>query len=240
MPCHNRFAQCVVDPHRELAGRARLGDLRRAGATRGPSTHRRDRTRHRPPAPRALARGARLPVRPSPLPTTSWSRSNWGCSLSLGCFADHRRRWSGGVHGCSRLCVAAVTHLDTQFAVYAVPWRKLLEAAQRLVQVPVGGPTVNAAVVVQAAHVPVVIIHGLHETQGVEPENNLWAWHLPNLADADPLHRPIGIQGDSLSIPRYIADLLKSPSLGKSRFGHPWMISLTRSGPPPQERGRAS
>ncbi|GGW68532.1 hypothetical protein GCM10010350_61430 [Streptomyces galilaeus] len=89
----------------------------------------------------------------------------------------------------------------------------------------------------RAAHVPVIVIDRLHETQAVEPENDLWVWHLVGLAEADPLHWPIGIQGDSLSVPRYIADLLKSPFPGKSRVGHLRMISLVSRRSLLQERG---
>ncbi|MDQ0714338.1 hypothetical protein QFZ55_003790 [Streptomyces luteogriseus] len=64
----------------------------------------------------------------------------------------------------------------------------------------------------QAAH---VVIDKLHETQAVAPENDLRAWHLVGLADADSLHWPIGVQGGSFSVSRDIADLLKSPTRGE-------------------------
>jgi hypothetical protein len=135
------------------------------------------------------------------------------------------------------LSVAVVTQLDTPRVSHTERGLNFLEATQCLVQVAVAGPTVDAAIVVQAAHVPVIVIDRLHETQAVEPENDLWVWHLVGLAGANPLHWPIGIQGDSLSVPRYIADLLKSPSPGKSRVGHLRMISLARRRSSLEERG---
>lgn len=43
-----------------------------------------------------------------------------------------------------------------------------------LVKVAVGFPAVDAAVVVHAADLPVIVIAGLHETHAVEPEIDLW------------------------------------------------------------------
>ncbi|MEU6220115.1 hypothetical protein ABZ845_21745 [Streptomyces sp. NPDC047022] len=60
----------------------------------------------------------------------------------------------------------------------------------------------------------------------MEPENDLRAWHLVGLADAEPLHWPIGIQGGSFSVSRDIADLLKSPTVGEPYVCHPRMIPL--------------
>lgn len=90
-----------------------------------------------------------------------------------------------------------------------------LQTAQCVVQIVTGCPTDDTAVVVQAAHVPVVVMDMLHKAQVVESENDLRVQHLVGGSGAPyPFHRPVWPQSDSLFVPGYVADLLKGPSRG--------------------------
>ncbi len=95
------------------------------------------------------------------------------------------------------------------------PVRMPLQTAQCLVQIAIGRPTEDAAVVVQAAHIPVVVIERLYKAQAVESKYDLRVQHLVvGFGAGYPTHRPVWIQGDSFLVPGYVTDLLKGPTRG--------------------------
>lgn len=154
--------------------------------------------------------------RPGPGPGRSGAAVTW-----TACVASSTGR--------SRVCSSTLstTGSGTQAALDA--------ARHRLTEVP--RCRFDAAVVVQGCPCTSHRHRQASRDTGCGTRDDLWVWHLVGLAEADPLHWPIGIQGDSLSVPRYIADLLKSPFPGKSRVGHLRMISLVSRRSLLQERG---
>ncbi len=86
---------------------------------------------------------------------------------------------------------------------------KPLKTAQRLVQIPVSRPAVHAAVVMQAPHVPVIVMRRLDDAQAVEAEDELRA-QRPRGADSE-LHHPVGVQDDGFLVPGHVADAMEGP-----------------------------
>lgn len=89
-----------------------------------------------------------------------------------------------------------------------------LQTTQGLVKIVVGRPTVDAAVVIEAAHVPIVVLNRLHEAQAVEPQDKLWMQSLRGSRASHPLHCPVWIQRDSFPVSGNVADSLKGPAWG--------------------------
>ncbi|MEY9992881.1 hypothetical protein ABIE67_004913 [Streptomyces sp. V4I8] len=93
----------------------------------------------------------------------------------------------------------------------ARPRSTRLQSAKSLVEVVVGAPAVDAAIVVQAAHVPVLIVDRLHQTQSVKAQDDLGVEQLVLSRPAQPRHDAIGAESHSPPIAGDVANLLQSP-----------------------------